>query len=58
MEKPKQLSYIDQLCLLKLRGITGINIQISGMNNSKSGIKKEKNLIKIYILLNQLVIMS
>lgn len=46
MEKPKQLSYIDQLCLLKLRGITGINIQISGMNNSKSGIKKRKELDK------------
>ncbi|NRD13572.1 Abi family protein [Pediococcus acidilactici] len=46
MEKPKQLSYIDQLCLLKLRGITGINMQISGMNNSKSGIKKRKELDK------------
>lgn len=42
MVKYKQLNYRNQLALLKLRGITGIDLKLSGWNNTLIGKNRRK----------------
>lgn len=42
MRYPKQLNYSDQLCLFKLRGISGINLQLVDKKNYVTGEKKRE----------------
>lgn len=49
MNNPKQLKYVDQLCLFKLRGISGIDLQIVDEKDSDAGRhKREEHQRKLH----------
>lgn len=46
MEHPKQLNYMDQLCLMKLRGVSGIDLQVIDEQDGDLGRTKRQYLDK------------